>query len=459
MLSALAQGYNASQIVGWLSNNNKKLARTIKSALSQGYTQDDILKYLTKGKYATHGQRNQMLSGQTEQEKGTRIFNQGTDWKGLAKNIGTGVALAGGAYGAVRGLPAIAQGIQSASGLLNRPTDQPPTPQPDIPPIQEAAQLPTDIQQPPEQPATTQDPQKSIEILSNMGVISPVRGMIRSGTSPEDIESVLDQHFLKPGQKKWLDEQIKSGQAKPLAEMVRDVFSLQREQPKESAPVQEPPIEDIEEEEEEVFEKGNAVVTPTGDLGDLQANRNGKAIVSENGKLKQVEASQVIPSPLPKKDLAELYEDLIKGIEEEIGGDVSRNVNWAGYDPELNQLAYLPHDGSLYIYNNITPEDVEMLTNILAKRKTTGNSLVGSWVKGTSSPIGHEMSNLVKRLQSERGRGKEYSGKYQPVYFSLDAAYEAKNIKLQQQRMDAKAEKNRIKEEKDAEKRKKRKKT
>ena len=78
LLSAINQGFNAKQVIDWLTSNSKKWSRHIKSAKSQGYSDDQILTYLTKGKYASHGERNEMLQGMSEQEKGARILNLGS---------------------------------------------------------------------------------------------------------------------------------------------------------------------------------------------------------------------------------------------------------------------------------------------------------------------------------------------------------------------------------------------
>ena len=48
--------------------------------------------------------------------------------------------------------------------------------------------------------------------------------------------------------------------------------------------------------------------------------------------MRQENAHDLIESPISDDELAELHESLIKGIEKRTGEQVSRNVEWAGYD-------------------------------------------------------------------------------------------------------------------------------
>lgn len=180
--------------------------------------------------------------------------------------------------------------------------------------------------------------------------------------------------------------------------------------------------------------KEDMVISPIG-LGRIKELRNGKAMLEVDGKKHVVNEDELIESPLPEKELAELFDDLIGGIEKETEQEVSKNVNWAGYDPKTNELAYRPHDGALYIYDNISPEDAKALTEVLTLRKTTGGNFVGPWVAGTKSPIGAAMSKLILKLQSERGgKGNEYTGKFQTLYDAIEPAVKAAKAKHAEER-------------------------
>jgi len=105
-------------------------------------------------------------------------------------------------------------------------------------------------------------------------------------------------------------------------------------------------------------------------------------------------------------------------------------TSWAGYDPKKNSLAFMPHGGGIYIYEDITPEDASLLTSVLNTRKTSGENFIGAWKAGSKSPIGAAMSALIKKLQSERGgKGNEYSGKFETLYNYLEPAIQAKKKK------------------------------
>jgi hypothetical protein len=180
---------------------------------------------------------------------------------------------------------------------------------------------------------------------------------------------------------------------------------------------------------------GSLALTPQGDLGEIESIKNGIATIDSNGNKKTRKLSEIETSPLPAKDLADLHADLIAGIEKHTGQQVSRNVNWAGYDPETRQLAYIPHNSDkLYTYDNIPEEDVKQLTNFLTQRKSSGDNFIGAWQSGTKSPIGAAMYAMIQKLQKERGgKGKEYSGKFQSVYSALEPAISASKKKKKEQ--------------------------
>lgn len=183
--------------------------------------------------------------------------------------------------------------------------------------------------------------------------------------------------------------------------------------------------------ESEGWVKNELVSTPNGTIGNIESVRDKEALVKdENGKLHKVKVDDLISSPLPEKDMSELYDDLIKGIEKHTGQDVSRHVSLAGYDPKFNQLAYHPHGGGIYIFGNISEEDKKELTSLLHQRKSTGENFIGGWEEGTTSPIGAAMSKLIKKLTKEHGgKGKEYLQKFETFYNYLEPA-----IKLAKQK-------------------------
>jgi hypothetical protein len=175
-------------------------------------------------------------------------------------------------------------------------------------------------------------------------------------------------------------------------------------------------------------------ISPEGHIGEIKSERNGKVLLEDNGKLHQAKKDELIQSPLQEKDLADLHDELVKATEKHTGTEVSRNVNWAGYDPETNELFYLPHLGDGYVYEKIPSEEVAKLTNVMNKRKTSGQNFIGAWEEGSKSPIGAAISELIMRLQGERGRGKEYRQKFKTIYDALEPAKRASKQKLKRQK-------------------------
>ena len=183
--------------------------------------------------------------------------------------------------------------------------------------------------------------------------------------------------------------------------------------------------QDSQEIERKPIAKSETVSTPHG-IGEVKEIRNGQAIIDVDGKLHKVKEEELESAPLPQKDLAALYDELIEGIEGETGEDVSRMVQWAGYNPETNTLQFLPHTGKLYKYGNISPEDAALLTDILSTRKTSGENFIGAWKAGSKSPIGAALSKLIRKLQSERGgKGSEYEETHESIYSAYEPAVQA----------------------------------
>lgn len=182
--------------------------------------------------------------------------------------------------------------------------------------------------------------------------------------------------------------------------------------------------------------KHDLVASPQG-VGEVKEIRNGKAIVEVDGKMHKVDKGDLIQSPVSSKDLADLHDELIKGIEAHTGQEVSRNVEWAGYDPKLNELAYKPWQGGgkIYTYTDISPEDVSELQSILAQRKTSGKNYIGGWEANTNSPIGNRMHALITKLQKERGgKGNEYRTKFETIYDPTESAKKASQERYKNER-------------------------
>lgn len=325
----------------------------------------------------------------------------------------------------------------------------------------------------PDQPIAPALPEQPIgmapsDVIRNTKLDALVDSMARDKVSPEEISEYITNSYpeyaknvegqtkeplinsiyrylgkkqkkpgLVPGLEQQLNQQYGKQDGTQLASNQSQIEAKSSQeipiQPQGNSPIQDKNViagKDSKAAEENKKENGDVVQLPDGQIGTIESLKKDHAVVEIDGKKRPVKLDQLEDVPIKKKDLADLHEDLIKGIEEEIGSDVSRNVNWAGYDPKTNRLSYLPHDGALYVYDDIGPEDVKMLTDILSTRKSSGGNFIGPWLAGTKSPIGAAMSALIKKLQSERGgKGSEYSGKFETLYSHLEPAVKAAKAK------------------------------
>ena len=406
ILQAIAQGYAPEEIIKFFTKKFPRIAPKISQAAASGYSADQILKYLTKLTEPTKIPKN--LSAHEIEKLNQQKFNE------TGKRLIGATAAGIGATALIKNIPNIIKGV--ASGIGPQPmggAPVQPSPSPQLGP-----QPPQGMPNAPQPPIQPQAAPLSPEGLQRKEMIDKL-----SSATPEF--------------KEWANAKIEAGEEKPLDEMLKDFAREQAKKPKGMMQGVEQDIQKMEalnaqnatqeipQAEEEVRKpsKGELVATPQG-TGQLESIRDKEALVKdEDGKLHKVKADELISSPFPERDIAELHDDLVSGIEKETGEEVSKSVNWAGYDPTANSLAYLPHGGGLYVYQDIDPEQAQELTNVLNRRKTTGESFVGAWKEGTKSPIGNAMSTLIRNLQSQRGgKGKEYSNKFETVYHYLEPA-------------------------------------
>lgn len=429
IIQALGSGYSTKKILDFLSKSDPQLALKINTALQAGHSIERILSFLNRaGKSVSPmlegGQGNKNIYEQAQ--KG--IHPAVGQFAGAATALGVGAL---GAYALGRALPQAVQQLAPeiaggaltgrpgpSSGLTPPPTSQssplapsgPSSPTPPTPPVGPTPTKP--------------------DILEQMGLGDRVRELAKDHP-PQDIAGILEQHLMSSGQRKWLKEQTQE----PLANIVKDFLGKTSPAPPTPA-IGTPETQQIRKTEtihpkEQITQpeapnevpQPKMVALPGDRIGQVESIKNGIAKINVDGEIRHRKLEDVIESPLPEKDMADLYTDLVKGIHKETGQEPSRNVYWAGYDPKTNELAYIPHNGPLYIYDDISPEDAEALTGVLTQRKSTGENYIGAWKAGTDSPIGAAMYQLIRKLQGERGgKGNEYAGKFEKIYDALEPA-------------------------------------
>ncbi len=486
---ALGSGYNAKQILSYLSQHNPKLAAQVSSALNAGHTLEHVLNFIS---------RNEKKLGKLAPEK----IQQGNIYKqaqssihpsltGMAKFAGTAALAAGGAFALSRAAPQILQrGLAAGANPPIQPTqtmmpqNTGTAPNSNLAPLgnSNASQLQqtqlqgiNQAQQPPisnqvapniAQPQQVTQPEGIInprEYLEKLGIKDKVDDLLKRGNSPEQAAATLGMQRGSGKVTGQIDPELLAN----IDAYSKEILKNEAMQPEGSLPIPkketvQPVDEFIEEEDKKAFageksidlqkrlkigipeaqrlieerdkhlteekptiEKGSSVSSPQG-IGVLKELRNGQALIDIDGKLHKVKEEELEASPLPEKDLADLYDELIQGIEHETGEDVSRMVQWAGYNPETNTLQFLPHTGKLYKYGNISAEDAALLTDILSTRKTSGENFIGAWKAGSKSPIGAALSKLIRKLQNERGgKGQEYEETHEPIYSAYEPAIQA----------------------------------
>ena len=441
---ALVMGYTAGQVLKHISKAFKGSQSGINNARKQGYDDEDILKYLS-GKAQPKNKKNaeRQVSDQDAYLKSVGIKTKEeraeTRDKFIGGALGTAVTAVT-AYNAYNNYSGALSGIGEMLGIGGEPEpgpevmgDAPVQPDAIETPIPDAAvAVPTpEITQ--ETIDTTPELQPEYDFLQQQGLIPKIQTMVKAGKPKEAIVAFLKKKMpmMEAEQLRFMGGepgQPKMSLDKKLNDVVDKFF------PEAASLVSKAP-------EEAPLQQGDQVLTMSGDLGNVEAMSGDNVLIGDEGKIKNLKEDQIITPPLPAKDLADLYEDLIGGIEKETGQDVSRNVFWSGYDAKNNELAYIPHNGALYTYRDIETDIVEELTSLLTKRKTTGENYIGAWAEGTKSPIGAAMSKIIQRLQKERGgKGSEYAGKFESVYDALEPAKKAKKAKYAKKKKAKKSE-------------------
>jgi len=431
--TALTQGFTAKQVLDFITKKYPKYAKQVNKAITSGFSVDQIMSFITGGKVGLNKQASQGGT-EFEQTRDRDIQNRSK----LNKNaIATGTAIAGG-LAAPTAIATLQRAVPSTlrtmvPTLLGQQIQQPPTP-----PIGQSPPLH------PQAPATNLPPQPPVNtnvipnipqppVINNNEIINKIKELASIGKSPADIVELFKQKSpeeisrIEKETGKKFEDFIKESLIDPAEQARRK--ALETFKGKERERVDQAYPEYAEEQKSPKIEKSSVVATPQG-VGEVLEIRNGKALIEVDGKKHQVDEDELIQSPLPQKDLADLFDDLIGGIEKETEEDVSRMVNFSGYDPNTNSLAFLPYDGALYIYDDLNEEEKATAMNLMAKRKTSGENHIGAWTKDTKSPAGAAMSAFIKKLQESRGgKGNEYQRKYATVYSAFEPAIKASKEK------------------------------
>ena len=371
ILQAMSAGYSPTQILNFMAQSFPSIAPTLEKANKYGYTPAKILGYLTN-----------LLSSGEKVRGGTEAFQERLSGERVKQKLGDIASLgigALGAYGASKALPALGRGVRGAlSGIAggNAAPQTAPGPQPmansPVQPPQVNAPTPAQPQAAaaanipigqPNQPQITPPAQNAIpplvnsaQILKQMGLEDRINNLQSNGNGPDEISAVLDVS-LTPGQKKWLGDKIKVGEAKPIKDLVTDYLSVnaQKESPVSNVP-----------------KKGDLVATDQGIVGDLKDVKQKEALVESDGKLHKVKLDDI------KKPDESVLETVTRLLEiPEI--DRSGKIAYWSYDEPDNELFVMYHNGETYKYVDVPPEIKEEIKAAAVVPKTTGKNLYGAW--------------------------------------------------------------------------------
>ncbi len=460
--AALSQGYSISKIIKSVMNMNTPLAKSIKEALRQGYNEDQIGEYLSKGKTSSYSQKNKMLPGMTDQEKSRGIlYRQPKSEKNIGNILKTAAMTAPVAAAGAFAAPAISAAAGSiapqAMNALRRAAPQLLGPgavaggvSPQQSPQQMPAQAASPIQSPssilsPSQQSPQVSPQsiaqespniqpevfsKAKQYLEEKGVREVVDQLLAAGNDPETVvaglgiknksgkvQSKIDPELLsaveiyaqgnnneeRASRNGDTSEQKNFDAVGGMPES-KEQINLPPEQPEGVVPGMEAEPSAKEPLEEPELKKGLYATSPKG-VGKLLEIRGDKAIVEINGTKHQFDKDELDPNFFTLDDMTDAYEKYISMVPEE---HKSSFISWAGYDEDTNELGYTPHGGKYQVLKNITPEEAEIIKNGKGVARTTGGNREGLYFIGGDTGAG-----LISQIIHDRRRKKESSEKQQ----------------------------------------------
>jgi hypothetical protein len=423
--SLLNNGISEEDILGILGKKIPGIQQKIKSALMEGYLPNQILKF-----FQLHGSKNKkadrLMGFSPSQQDASKLAAQSRPQdniqRRLASLVGDVAPAVVGGLGALalgRAIPKAAKQLAPLIGKNTTASNQVNKISPIKSSIQDATgQFPVNVSNPEivealKNTVTEKDQvpsEKNLDIkaiLDSHQLTDQIENLRQAGNSPENIST-----FIKTFMSDKLKGVEKSANL-PFEQVVSEYFNQNPvktpEQPIEENKLTEQPIE----EEPQNEQKSTMVALSNGDVGNVESIKDGVAKINVDGQIKNRRESDLIESPLPEKSLGELYTELTDKIPEHAR---SGPINLAGYDPEHNELLFVPHSGALYVYSDIPQEFADKLKDAMFQAKTTGKNFYGAWTEGEASR-GAGLSALIKDLQKKHGgKGKEYIRKYERIY-------------------------------------------
>lgn len=452
----LNSGYTASNILNFLSKKIPQLAGNIQGAQKSGYPPETILKYLSTN-LKTDEAGEKVLSAGDAYLKGVGIKTSQERSQSRNKFLKGALGVAGGVLGLYHGLnqaknflsaaPTVGQVPTPPTGPQAPPLPIKPTPNP-MPPIgpnmgANTPQPPQPVnptvpppsppsapmpQQPQGQGAPPQMP-KAADILEQFGLRQTAEKLRAQGKSPEIISAVLSKS-LKGEERARFGELLKSGQAPPFQELIKQFMSepptmqyaelppekqrnfgglLEPVKPKEIVP------EEYQEPERKPIEKGSLVLTPDGKIGDVKDRTKNGMLVEEGGKAKDIPEDELEQEP---EDVISITQNLLKIPEV----DRSSVVSLFTYDPSDKDMFIQYHNGETYRYKDVDPEKVLNVANKMGIPITEGQNIFGAWSPEDKKSIG---ATLIQEFLKDPKYAKPKKGEAaNPNYRKLETFYD-----------------------------------
>lgn len=434
----VAAGYTAKQILNFLADKIDGLPKSISGARSGGYSDDQILQFLSKKLPRGQSKRAQESASAAERYmSGIGLKTKEEKAQSRQKNLQGLTGLAAGALTAYAGYRALSQAPKAISAMLGK------QPGAQIGNVPVAGQTPPMAAAPvsPQVPATPQIPavekpaitsQPKIPRIQELGLTQRADTMHSAGNPPKVIASVLQQN-LTPEQKRFVKKEnidLVQEVQQYLQSKTPNIGKTPEESPvsSEITPVKQPispeivgkPSESVgipEIEAEAEAAPGKSVVLPSGEVGQIEKVDPKHRYVSVNidGKKRNIKFSDIEVEP-------ENVVEFVNHIAQIPESERSRLVSYFAYQPESRTLAVQFHNGNFYTYSDVEPEKIKPIVEATGVAKTTGRDEYGEHVAGRPDSRGaaliEEIINDPKYKKAKKGEEKNAN------YQAFDTLYD-----------------------------------
>lgn len=434
--TALTYGYTANQILKYVASKFKQAAPGIQQAKQQGYSDEDILKFLgNKIKPKNPKGVDEDLSAQERYMKAvgmkTKAEKEETRNKFLKGALGV-AGTAAAAYSLYQNFGNIANTLGNTFGAGG--TAPPPNTPPALPTPGQAVNPPPNIPQTPGQMATptTPTPGPNIGQQIQAGVQQP----INQGMQPVNVGMPTPPPSNVP-QESFFSQMTKGVNVDALSEedkrQIQFLNLIADKLQAEGKTFDDPAVKKIENKVKSVLKGKSGIlmqeatrgVTPEsnieeltspyenmvavpGGIGELKGEKNGKASVKLGDKTIGIAAKDAIKPP---KEAAIEALELIKSFTPEQERSTHHMLN--AYDDQTKQGFFVFHNGNAYVVDDITPDEYKELSEEIELAKTSGENIIGKWTQGEGSR-GSAYNKIVKGVR-DRKVNKDLAKKYRKL--------------------------------------------